>query len=255
LGSRINFFPNYRACVSNIFEKICQHTGSLYVTVNNAHTLVEAVRHPRLHKIIEESYLSISDGRPLSIIGDLKGIKNIKRIFGPTLMEKTLEWGQDVNLRHFFFGNSRDTLEKMEKNIRERYPRAIICGMRPPPYRPFTKDENEAYIAEIRDARPDIIWVSLGAPKQEYWIYEHYRELDHGIFIGIGAGFSYLSGKIKHAPDWMKNFALEWLYRLIQEPFRLFRRYMVSNTLFIYYLLAEMMFPEKFSHSEKLSHK
>ena len=147
--------------------------------------------------------------------------------------------GPDEGLRHFFFGNTPQTLDKMARAIAARYPDATIAGMISPPFLPFSDAENEAFLAEIGKAKPDIIWVSLGAPKQEKWIYERYRELDRGLFIGIGAGD--LAGTIKHAPAWMKHLSLEWLYRLFQEPNRLFRRYMVNNTLFILYIIKELL--------------
>ncbi|MBN2357335.1 WecB/TagA/CpsF family glycosyltransferase, partial [candidate division KSB1 bacterium] len=132
----------------------------------------------------------------------------------------------------------------MSNIIRERYPQALIVGKKSPPFRPFTGAENAAYLAEIAASEADIIWVSLGAPKQEIWIYDNYRHFKRGLFVGIGAGFSYLAGEIKHAPHWMKSLALEWLYRLIQEPFRLFGRYLVSNSLFLYYISREFLYYE-----------
>jgi len=123
--------------------------------------------------------------------------------------------------------------------VHRRYPQAVIAGVLSPPFRPFTAEENKEFIRQIRDSQADIIWVSLGAPKQERWIYDVYKELDHGIFIGIGAGFSYLTGRIKHAPQWMKRWALEWVYRLVQEPRRLYKRYLVANSLFIVFLFLE----------------
>jgi N-acetylglucosaminyldiphosphoundecaprenol N-acetyl-beta-D-mannosaminyltransferase len=241
LGSRIDNIPSYESAYDILIEAGRQGHQSDHVTVNNAHTLVEGVRRPEFRAIINDSMLSLADGRPLSIIGLLKGAKHMHRIFGPTLMEKVLEWGQEEGLRHFFFGNTQKTLDKMTQIVRQRYPRAIIAGTISPPFLPFTDSENHAYIAEMRAARPDIIWVSLGAPKQEEWIYQHFRELDRGLFIGIGAGFSYLAGTIKHAPGWMKHLALEWFYRLLQEPNRLWRRYMINNTLFIIYIIQEFV--------------
>jgi N-acetylglucosaminyldiphosphoundecaprenol N-acetyl-beta-D-mannosaminyltransferase len=137
----------------------------------------------------------------------------------------------------------------MVKVISRQYPDAVVAGIFAPPFRPFSITENETYIEMMKSTRPDIIWVSLGAPKQELWIHQHYQQLDHGLFIGVGAGFNYLAGTIKHAPEWMKHLALEWLYRLFQEPARLFRRYLVYNTLFIFYLIWDaMVHPHPINH-------
>lgn len=241
LGSRVSVIASYAESYALIRAAALRKDGAAYITVNNAHTLVEGVRRPGFRQIIAGSLLSLADGRPLSLIGWFKGARHMHRIFGPTMMEKALEWGQQDQLRHFFFGNTPDTLVKMEAVIRQRYPRAIICGILSPPFRPFTEAENDHFLAEMQRSGADIIWVSLGAPKQEEWIHRHFQRLDRGLFIGIGAGFSYLAGTIKHAPEWMKQMALEWFFRLMQEPLRLWRRYLISNSLFTWYLFREII--------------
>ena len=241
LGARIDNFPSYEAVYRVLRKELGDRDQSAYCTVNNAFTMVEGTRRPEFRAIINQSLLSLADGRPLSVIGWLKGAREMHRIFGPTLLEKVLDWGRQEGLRHFFFGNTPETLARMEQVIQERYPGAIIAGMIAPPFHAFTAAENQEYLAAMRHARPHIIWVSLGAPKQEEWIYRHFQEVERGLFIGIGAGFSYLAGTIKHAPAWMKYMALEWFYRLLQEPNRLWRRYMISNTLFIVYLVRDCL--------------
>lgn len=252
LGSRIACLASYEHTCNKLISHIESKQSVGYVTVNNAHTLVEGILHPEYRTIINNSFLSLADGGSLALVGRLKGAKDMRRIFGPSLMEYVLEHGQSDSLRHFFFGSTPEILEEMAVIIRQRFPRVVIAGVLSPPFRPFTEEENKEFLRQIRDSRADIIWVSLGAPKQERWICEVYKELDHGIFIGIGAGFSYLTGRIKHAPQWMKRYALEWVYRLIQEPRRLYKRYLVANTLFILFLFLESigMLPlSKDSHS------
>jgi N-acetylglucosaminyldiphosphoundecaprenol N-acetyl-beta-D-mannosaminyltransferase len=242
LGHSISAF-NYQLAyqtLSTIFE------GKHYITVNNVHTVVEGIRNPAYKQIINNAAMALPDGMPLVKVARWKGATEIERVFGPTFFEKTLDWGQKDGLKHFFFGSSEETLQKMKKVIEERFPDAIISGMIAPPFRPFTARENEEFMQQINEANPDIIWVSLGAPKQEFWIYENYKKLHRGVMIGIGAGFDYLAGNTKHAPQWMKNMALEWLYRLIQEPGRLWKRYLVTNTLFVWYLFLELLGLKKF---------
>ena len=110
-----------------------------------------------------------------------------------------------------------------------------------PPFKSLSLNENLEFISQINDLNPDIIWVGLGAPKQEKWMYENYQKLNKGIMIGVGAGFDYLAGETHHAPDWMKNYSLEWLYRLIQEPQRLWKRYLITNSLFILMNTLELL--------------
>ncbi len=240
LGCIVHNLSSYEACYNALSGRVRDKIVS-YVTINNAHTMVCAKRNKSFRQIINGSFLSLADGRPLSIIGRALGAQHMQRIFGPTLFEKTIDWGQNDGLRHFFFGNTPENLDKMAEVISQKFPQARVAGMISPPFRPFTEAENKSYLQAMQDSQADIIWVSLGAPKQETWIYQHYRQLDHGVFIGIGAGFNYLNGSIKHAPDWMKHFALEWLYRLFQEPFRLFRRYLINNTLFIFYVIWDAL--------------
>ncbi len=212
-----------------------------YITVNNVHTVVEGVLNPDYGRIINEGFMALPDGRPLSVIARWKGDKNMKRVFGPTLMEKIINWGQANQIKHFFFGSTQLILEKMSAVIQKQFPAAIVCGMISPPFKSLSPNENLQFISQINDLNPDIIWVGLGAPKQEKWMYENYQKLNKGIMIGVGAGFDYLAGETHHAPDWMKNYSLEWLYRFIQEPQRLWKRYLITNPLFILMNTLELL--------------
>jgi N-acetylglucosaminyldiphosphoundecaprenol N-acetyl-beta-D-mannosaminyltransferase len=217
-----------------------------YITVNNVHTVIEGVRDSHYKKIINDAFLALPDGKPLSVVAKLKGKKNISRIFGPSFMEKTIDWGQKDNLSHFFFGSSEKILDKLSSSINFKFPEAKIAGMISPPYRPLTESENINYLDKINEANADVIWIGLGAPKQEKWMYENYKHLNRGVMIGIGAGFDYVAGNTKHAPEWMKNLSLEWLYRLIQEPGRLWKRYLVTNTLFLFFITLQLFGLKKF---------
>ncbi len=243
LGCNISALNSYQNSYSNLNKDFYPPN---YITVNNVHTIISGVKYKNYKQIINNSYIALPDGKPLSIYAKLKGEKNISRIFGPTFMEKTLDWGQEDQLKHYFFGSSQDTMNKMVRNIEKKFPQAKIVGAFSPPYRPFTSEENEKFISEINNAEPDLIWIGLGAPKQEIWISENYKKLNRGIMIGIGAGFDYIAGNTKHAPEWMKNASLEWLYRLVQEPRRLWKRYFLTNTLFIIFIILEFLGLKKF---------
>jgi N-acetylglucosaminyldiphosphoundecaprenol N-acetyl-beta-D-mannosaminyltransferase len=237
LGCKISTVSSYQES----YDIIIKYLGdNKYVTVNNVHTVIEAVKNPYYKNILNESLLALPDGKPLSIVAKLKGEKNIERIFGPSFMEKTLEWGQNNNIKNYFFGSSEETIKKMISNIQEKFPRTEIAGYYSPPYKEkFSEEENNLFTDSMNKSGADIIWIGLGAPKQELWMYENYTKLNHGVMIGIGAGFDYLAGNIKHAPTWMKNMSLEWLYRMKQEPQRLWKRYLITNSLFIFYIVLE----------------
>lgn len=246
LAIKISRLSSYKETYNTVLNKVSSASSPAYITVNNVHTVVEGVKNKEYGKIINSAFLALPDGKPLSVVAKIKGAKNIARIFGPTFMEKTIDWGRKDGLKHFFWGSTKETLEKMMAQIKAKYSEVNIVGAVSPPFRALTEKENMDYIRQMNDADPDIVWIALGAPKQEIWMYENYKKLNRGVMIGIGAGFDYLAGNTKHAPSWMKRYALEWLYRLIQEPGRLWKRYLVTNTLFIWYLLLELLHLKKF---------
>ena len=240
LGVRLNIFNDYKETYNNLL--LIMESCPAMVTVNNVHTIVTGFRNKYYMDALNTSELSLADGKPISILaGKNAGIKS-SRIFGPLFFEKCLNWGQESELKHFFFGSSEKTIEKMRTNILQLYPKVRIVGTYSPPFKnKFTEKDNTEFIINMNESGADIFWIGLGAPKQEIWMYENYKKLNHGVMIGIGAGFDYLAGNIKHAPEWMKNASLEWLYRLWQEPRRLWKRYLVYNSLFIYFVLIDLI--------------
>jgi N-acetylglucosaminyldiphosphoundecaprenol N-acetyl-beta-D-mannosaminyltransferase len=246
LGMKISCLGSYGETYALTLKYLREHNEPGYITVNNVNAVTTGLKDKSFLEIINNSYLSLPDGRPLSITAKIKGISGVNRIFGPSFFEMTLEEGQKDDLRHFLFGTSEITLKKMKEVISIKYPDAKIAGMISPPYKKFSDEENKKFIQEINSCNPDIVWVSLGAPKQEKWIFNNYEQLNRGLMIGIGAGFDYLAGNLKQAPNWMKNLSLEWFYRFLQEPVRLWRRYLFSNTVFLFYLILELTGIRKF---------
>ena len=148
-------------------------------------------------------------------------------------MREMLIQSRENGWRHFFYGSTQKTLDMLREKIEKEYDGAIIAGMISPPYRELTIEEDVQFIEEINKSRPDFIWVGLGAPKQEIWMSAHQDKLN-GLMIGVGAAFDYESGNLKRAPKWMQKCNLEWLYRFMQEPRRLFKRYFVTNMKFMW---------------------
>jgi N-acetylglucosaminyldiphosphoundecaprenol N-acetyl-beta-D-mannosaminyltransferase len=242
LGSKIDCFKSYRFLYEVILDKIKKNKiGGGFITVNNVHTIIEGFRDASYQDIINKSFLSIPDGKPLQIVGRLKGNKEISRLFGPTVMEKFVDWGRKDGITHFFFGSSEGNLNKLKAAIDEKYPGAKVAGLISPPFKPMNEWDNESFIQKINEAKPDFIWIGLGAPKQERWMFNHCKSIHSGVMFGIGAGFAYLAGDTKHAPKWMKNLALEWLYRLAQEPKRLWKRYFTTIPQFIFFASLELI--------------
>jgi N-acetylglucosaminyldiphosphoundecaprenol N-acetyl-beta-D-mannosaminyltransferase len=240
LGNRIDCFSGYAALYQHLIAARQEGTAKGYITVNNVHTMMEGFWNTSFRTIINNSYLSIPDGKPLQIMGRLKGNKTVARLFGPTVMENFIDWGQQDKVRHFFFGSSEENLQKLQTAINRKYPDAVIAGAISPPFRPIEQWDNDWFAEAINKTKPDFIWIGLGAPKQEKWMFECAGKINQGVLFGIGAGFDYLSGNTRHAPAWMKRMSLEWLYRLQQEPGRLWKRYLTTIPPFLLFATLEL---------------
>lgn len=222
----------------NIKHKQGNRLSGEYICVSNVHTTVLSYENEDYCKIQNNSLMSIPDGGPLSTLGKKRGFTDIDRVPGPTLMEEIFKTSSYIGYSHYFYGSTEATLNKLSKRLMEKYPGINIVGFYSPPFRTLTEAENKKIQANINSLKPDIIWVGLGAPKQEKWMAKNQGEIE-GLMIGVGAGFDYFAGNIKRAPRWMQNANLEWLYRLFQEPRRLFKRYLYTNTKFIWLLLTK----------------
>ena len=177
--------------------------------------------------------MAIPDGGPLSTVGQKRGHKNMERTTGPSLMGEIFEISAKKGYRHYFYGSKEEILELLYQKLTNNYPGIQIAGMYSPPFRPLTEEEDKAIIERINETKPDFVWVGLGAPKQEKWMAAHQGKID-GLMLGVGAGFDYYAENIKRAPMWMQKHNLEWVYRLVQDPKRLFKRYWSTNTKFIW---------------------
>ncbi len=207
-----------------------------YICVSNVHTTVLSYENKAYCTIQNEAAMALPDGAPLSVYCKLKGYKNARRVTGPDLMLELFQCSYKKGYRHFFYGSTPETLAEMKRTIIKKYPGVTIAGMYSPPFKPLSTEEDASIIAQINAAQPDFIWVGLGAPKQEEWMHLHQDQVQ-AVMIGVGAGFNYLAGTIKRAPKIMQKLCLEWLYRLIQDPKRLWKRYVTTNFKFFRYLI------------------
>lgn len=221
--------------MSDTIKYIDGHLDDLrgkYICVSNVHTTVMSYENEEYRKIQNGAAMALPDGAPLSSYSRRKGYKQAQRVTGPDLMLELFAISKEKGYRHYFYGATEETLQSMREVLERDYPGIEIAGMYAPPFRALTPQEDAQIVAKINEARPDFIWIGLGAPKQEEWMYQHMGQLQ-GVLIGVGAGFDYLAGYIKRAPRWMQRMSLEWLYRLLQDPKRLWRRYFTSNVKFI----------------------
>ena len=209
-----------------------------YMCVSNVHTTITAFENSDYLDVQNGGIIAIPDGGPLSAEGKRRGYKNMRRTTGPSYMEAIFKISHEKEYTHYFYGSTEETLQKMKDNLLSEFPHLKIVGMYSPPFRPLTEDEDKEIIKQINSLNPDFVWVALGAPKQEYWMAEHQGKIN-GFMVGVGAGFDYFAGNIKRAPVWMQNNDLEWVYRLIQDPRRLFGRYWHTNTKFIWHAVIK----------------
>lgn len=219
-------------------EKYIKDLSGDYMCVSNVHTTVTSYEDADYCSIQNGGIMAIPDGGPLSTVGRKRGYTNMQRTTGPSYMGEILKISIQKGYRHYFYGSTQETLDKLKKILVQDYPGIQIVGMYSPPFRSITVEEDEKIIESINNTHPDFVWIGLGAPKQERWMAAHQGKVE-GFMVGVGAGFDYFAGNIQRAPKWMQRSNMEWFYRLMQDPKRLFSRYWNTNTKFIWHTLIK----------------
>lgn len=223
---------NMSECVEFLTRHIDELHGE-YICVSNAHTSVMAHDDPSYWACQADSLMSVPDGKPLSVVGR-KTIESMGRVTGPDLMREIFNISLQQGWSHYFYGNEQKNLDALKNSLQEEYPGLEIAGMEPSVFRPLSDSEKRDLSRRIADSDADFAWIALGAPRQEVLMHE-LKGGPQPLMIGVGGAFNVLAGVVPEAPMWMQNLSLEWLYRLIQEPKRLFKRYLVTNTKFLFY--------------------
>jgi N-acetylglucosaminyldiphosphoundecaprenol N-acetyl-beta-D-mannosaminyltransferase len=210
-----------------------------YVAVTGMHGVTESHQNPEFRSVLRDADLVVPDGMPLVWLGRLRGFSHLaRRVYGPELME-TFCRETGAKYRHFFYGGAPGIADRLAQVEQERHG-IRVAGTYCPPFRPLTAEEDKAVIAMINEAAPDVVWVGLSTPKQEKWMHEHRNRLQVPLLLGVGAAFDLNSGQLKQAPAWMREHGLEWLFRLMAEPKRLWRRYLVQGSRFVWNVLLEL---------------
>lgn len=222
---------NMQDTVKLIVEQIDELQGN-FICLSNVHTTVMSQKDEEYRNIQNSAFLALPDGSPLSLVQRLRGYRMAEQVAGPDLMAELWKATENTEISHYFYGSTPETIEALEKNLKKEYPGIKIAGMEAPPFRPLTEAEDAEAVARINLSGAAIVWVGLGAPKQEKWMYEH-RGKVNALMLGVGAGFDFHAGTVKRAPAWMRKHYLEWLYRLIQDPKRLWKRYVQTNGKFL----------------------
>jgi N-acetylglucosaminyldiphosphoundecaprenol N-acetyl-beta-D-mannosaminyltransferase len=205
-----------------------------YVCVTGVHGVMESQRDAALQGIHNAAGLVTPDGMPLVWLSRLKGQPSVERVYGPDLMLEACVHSVSRGYRHFFYGGADGVAERLADRLRARVPGLTVAGTATPPFRLLSAAEDAEVERRINDARPNIVWVGLSTPKQERWMHAHVGRLNAQVLIGVGAAFDFHAGLKKQAPRWMQRSGLEWLFRLLTEPRRLWRRYLVNNPWFLW---------------------
>lgn len=205
-----------------------------YICFSNVHTTVMAKNNADYADILNNAAFVFPDGTPIANKQRNKGFIGAERVAGPDFMKNMFRDTQDGKISHFFYGSTDETLKRLKENLEKKYPGIDIKGVYSPPFRELSKEEDEADIKLINDSGADIVWIGLGAPKQEKWMKAHEDKIN-AVMLGVGAGFDFHAGTAKRAPIWIQKIGLEWLFRLFTDPKRLFKRYFATNISFIWY--------------------
>jgi N-acetylglucosaminyldiphosphoundecaprenol N-acetyl-beta-D-mannosaminyltransferase len=203
------------------------------------HTLVEADDDEAMRKALV-SGVALPDGAPLVWVGRARGAR-IERVCGLDLMPALMDRGRTQGARHYLYGGAPGTPELLAQRLTERYPGLAFVGIESPPFRPLLPEERLAVVARINAAKPDFVWVGLGTPKQDYWVAEYRPLLEAPALLAVGAAFDIVSGRRRRAPVLLQRLGAEWLFRLLLEPRRLWRRYLKGNSLFIWRTAREVV--------------
>lgn len=202
------------------------------------HTVTECQRQPALMDAVNNSIVA-PDGMPLVWLSRRRARSDVRRVYGPDMLLATCEDGVGAGYRHYFYGSTDETIAALVGRLSTRFPGLAVAGAYAPPFRPLSPVEEDEMVARINAANPDVVWVGLGMPRQELWVARYQGRLNAPVLMAVGAAFDFHAGTVRQAPRWMQRAGLEWLFRVIQEPRRLWRRYLVGNTRFVWLLLRE----------------
>jgi N-acetylglucosaminyldiphosphoundecaprenol N-acetyl-beta-D-mannosaminyltransferase len=221
-------------------EWVDNGTGVHTVSFAASHLLVEAHRDPALSGMLRGMDMVCPDGRPLSWIGRFRFGGHIAQVAGPDFMPQFIEQSVARGYRHFIYGGAAGVAEKAAQNLDRRYPGVQIVGSYTPPFRPLTAPETDELCELINRSGAQLVWVCLGCPKQEKWIVEVHDRLDAKVLLAVGYALELVAGVSVRAPQCMRVSGLEWLYRLVHEPRRLWKRYLTSNFWFLVWIAQEI---------------
>jgi N-acetylglucosaminyldiphosphoundecaprenol N-acetyl-beta-D-mannosaminyltransferase len=218
-----------------------------YVCVAGVHGVMEAQRDTQLMQIYSRSAMTIPDGMPLAWVGRMQGHKGMQRVAGPDLMIEIFRRSQFAHVTHFFYGGREGIANELRERLEQQFPWVRIVGAYTPPFRSLSDAEESEMIASIAVLKPDIIWVGIGCPKQEIFMARYLPYLETKLMFGVGAAFDFHTGRIRDCAGWIKQAGLQWLHRLLQDPKRLWWRYLRTIPAFLWCITLQMVKVRRYS--------
>ncbi|MGH9502877.1 MAG: WecB/TagA/CpsF family glycosyltransferase [Terriglobales bacterium] len=229
------------AVIAQMEEWIERQEKCHFIAVTDMHSVMEAQHEVQFKVILNSADLVVPDGFPIVWLGRRQGFALPRRVYGPELMVQFCADSAAKGYRHFFYGGAPGVAEDLARRFSAQFPGLIVAGTFCAPFRPVSQEEDEEVVARLNNSNADIVWVALGAPKQERWMFEHRELLRAPVLVGVGAAFDFCTGRIPQAPVWMRENGLEWLSRLFREPRRLWRRYLIHGSEFAVLVLLEAL--------------
>ena len=214
-------------------RKTVPHVTARYICVASAHGIILAHHHPQLAAVFNQADISTPDGMPVVWALRSFGSPNQQRVYGPTLMLEICARAAERGHRIFLYGGRPEALPSLVSSLRARFPSLNVAGSYSPPFRQLTPSEDQAVQQKIRESEADIVFVGISTPKQEQWMYDHRHAFPGVTLIGVGAAFDFHSGRTRQAPAWVQRKGFEWLFRLMMEPARLWKRYLWITPRFL----------------------
>jgi N-acetylglucosaminyldiphosphoundecaprenol N-acetyl-beta-D-mannosaminyltransferase len=247
LGVRISAINMSQALAQ--FEAWIERKEQHYVCVAPAHSVMEGYRDPTLRRILNQSGMTTPDGMGIVWLLQLQGCSHVGRVYGPDLMQEVCRISVDRGWRHFLYGGEPGVAGDLQSVLEAHYPGIRVVGTCSPPFRRLSEEEDRQVLGNINAANPDIIWVGISSPKQEQWMAEHMGKVNASVLAGVGAAFDFLTARKPQAPRWVQRAGLEWLFRLLSEPRRLWPRYS-QYPLFVLLAFAQLAGLRKFPTGE-----
>lgn len=245
LGVRVSAV-HLKSAVDLSDQWIKSSMGHGYICATGVHGVMEAHRDPEIRRVLNHAVMNVPDGMPICWVGHFQGFRNMDRVFGPDLMIAMCRLSVERGYRNFLYGGKPGVAELLSDTLQTRMPGLQVVGTYTPPFRSLTADEESDVLARVRESRPDIIWVGLSTPKQEQFMARYVDYLQVPLMFGVGAAFDFHTGAIRDCSPWIKRAGLQWFHRLIQDPKRLWKRYLRNNPSFLWHVAMQLFRFQKY---------